>query len=331
MKKVSLTGIKPTGTPHIGNYLGAFKPAIELSKTYDARYFIADYHALNAVKDPLILRNQTLTIAAAWLASGLDPEKVVFFKQSDTPEVLELFAILNCFVLKSRLNGAHAYKAFVDENLAEGRDPDAKINGGLFTYPVLMAADILLYDSEVVPVGKDQLQHIEIAVDIAEAFNRTYGGEFFTLPKALEEKNTLNIPGADGRKMSKSYDNVIPLFSDEKTLKKAVMRIVTTSQSVEEPKDPETCNVFAIYRLFAKEDEIESLRKRYLTGPLGWGEAKEALYSVLNRELSPLRERYFDIIKDEEKIKAVLKQGAEKARVIGSKKLALIKKTVGIL
>ncbi len=253
-KKISLTGIKPSGTPHIGNYLGMIRPALDLAKSYQAMYFIADYHALTTVREAKTLRYQTYDVAATWLALGLDPEEVIFYRQSDIPEVMELTWILSCYTAKGLLNRAHAYKAAVDENLAAGRSEDEGINAGLYGYPVLMAADILLFNSDVVPVGLDQKQHLEIARDIAESFNNTYG-EVLKLPAAAIKEDVMTIPGIDGRKMSKSYDNVIPMFADPKQRRKTVMRIVTDSRRPEEPKDPDQDNVFAIYRYFARPGE----------------------------------------------------------------------------
>ena len=244
--KIFLTGIKPTGTPHIGNWLGAIRPALEAAASFEARYFIADYHALNSVKDPEELRRNTYAVAAAWMACGLNPEKTLFYRQSDIPQVFELATLLSAFTPKGLMNRAHAYKAAVASNIEKGEDPDSGVNMGLYTYPVLMAADILLFDADFVPVGKDQVQHIEIAVDIAEAVNRNYGKEIFRLPQPFVGETTQTVTGLDGRKMSKSYNNTIPLFVGEAQLKKTVMRIVTNSQSVDEPKDPDSCSVFAL-------------------------------------------------------------------------------------
>jgi tryptophanyl-tRNA synthetase len=237
MKKIALTGIKPTGILHVGNYFGAIKPALELAEEYEARYFIADYHALNSLKDPAELQLNIREVAAGWLASGLNPEKVLVYRQSSIPEVFELTIMLAAFTSKGLMNRAHAYKAAVQDNLDKNDDPDAGINVGLFTYPILMAADIVLFDSDVVPVGKDQVQHIEMAQDIAQSVNFTYKAEVLKVPKAVVRDDVAVIPGLDGRKMSKSYDNTIPLFIPEKQLHKLIMRIVTNSQSVEEAKD----------------------------------------------------------------------------------------------
>jgi len=330
MKKVSLTGIKPTGILHIGNYFGAIKPALELSKEYDARYFIADYHALNSVKNPEELESCIRGVAAGWLASGLDPEKVVFYRQSSIPEVFELTVMLMCFTAKGLLNRAHAYKAAVQENLDRKDDPDAGINMGLFTYPALMAADIILFDSDVVPVGKDQIQHIEMAQDIAQAVNANYNKEILKVPQPAVTESVAVVPGLDGRKMSKSYNNTIPLFIPENHLRKLIMRIVTNSQGVEEPKDPDASQIFLLYKLFASREEQDALAARYRAGGMGWGEAKEELFRVVNRELIPLRERFNGIIADRAGLDRILAAGAEKARPIAAATLKRFRKAAGI-
>jgi tryptophanyl-tRNA synthetase len=330
MRKVSLTGIKPTGVPHIGNYFGAIKPALKLAEEYDARYFIADYHALNQVKDPVELAASIRQVAAAWLSAGLDPEKVVFYRQSAVPETFELATMLMGFTSKGLMNRAHAYKAAVQANAEANQDTDAGINMGLYTYPVLMAADILLFDTDVVPVGKDQFQHVEMAQDIAQAFNFNYKKEVLRIPQPVGQAELATIPGLDGRKMSKSYGNVIPLFSGEKELRKLVMRIVTNSQGVEEPKDPDTCRVFSLYKLFATEAEQTELAGRYRAGGMGWGVAKEALFQVMNRELTPIRERYEAVLADPAGLDKALARGAERAREIASRTIARLRKTVGI-
>ena len=328
--KVALTGIKPTGIPHIGNYLGAIRPALELSRSCEARYFIADYHALNACKDPAAIRAMTLEIAAAWLASGLDPDKVLFYKQSLVPQTFELLTILLAFTPKGLMNRAHAYKAILQENAASGRDPDDGVNMGLFTYPVLMAADILLFDTDLVPVGNDQFQHVEMAVDIAQSFNFTYGQECLRLPQPVATEHSKTLLGLDGRKMSTSYGNTIPMFASEKELRKLVMRIVTNSQGVEEPKDPETCTVFALYRNFASPEQVESLRQRYLAGGMGWGHAKQELFEVMNVALTPLRERYLELMSEPEKITAILEAGSAKARELAAAKIRQLRSVIGM-
>jgi tryptophanyl-tRNA synthetase len=330
MKKVSLTGIKPTGILHIGNYFGAIKPALCLANEYDARYFIADYHALNTMKDPKELAANIREVAAGWLASGLDPEKVIFYRQSSIPETFELTTQLMAFTSKGLMNRAHAYKALVQENTEKGEDPDAGINMGHFTYPVLMAADILLFDSDVVPVGKDQVQHIEMAQDIAQAVNFNYKQEVLKIPQAAVQDSVAVVPGLDGRKMSKSYNNTIPLFAPEKQLRKLIMRIVTNSQSVEEPKDPESSQIYLLYKLFADPEEQATLAKRYCSGGMGWGEAKEELFRVVNRTLSPLRERFEAIMADSAALDTILERGAEKARPIAAATIRRFRKAAGL-
>lgn len=330
MKRVSLTGIKPTGDLHIGNYLGAIRPALELAKVYDARYFIADYHALNTLKDPVKLISTIRQVAAGWLASGLDPDKVIFYRQSSIPEVFELTTMIMAFTSKGLMNRAHAYKAAVQENNEKGEDPDAGVNMGLFTYPVLMAADIILFDSDVVPVGKDQVQHIEMAQDIAQSVNANYGKEILKVPQAAVQENVAVVPGLDGRKMSKSYGNVIPLFAPESTLYKIIMKMVTNSQSVEEPKDPETSQVFQLYKYFADQGEQDALAARYRGGGMGWGEAKEELFRVINREIAPAREKFDAIMSDIPALNKILAQGAEKARPIAQAVVRRFRKAAGI-
>ncbi|MDR3145631.1 MAG: tryptophan--tRNA ligase [Treponema sp.] len=330
MKQISLTGIKPTGILHIGNYFGAIRPALQLAETYDARYFIADYHALNTVKDPEELSANIRAVAAGWLAAGLDPERVIFYRQSAIPETFELTTILMAFTAKGLMNRAHAYKALVQENSEKGQDPDAGVNMGLFTYPVLMAADILLFDSDVVPVGKDQVQHVEMAQDIAQAVNFNYRSELLKAPAAAVTETVAVVPGLDGRKMSKSYGNTIPLFAPERELRKLIMRIVTNSQGVEEPKDPENSQIYLLYRLFATPEEQRTLADRYRAGGLGWGAAKEELFRVINRELSPLRERFDAIMADPAGLDALLARGAERARPIAAATVARLRKALGI-
>ena len=330
MKKISLTGIKPTGDLHIGNYFGAIKPALELAKEYDARYFIADYHALNTMKNPEELNSTIRQVAAGWLASGLDPESVIFYRQSSIPEIFELTTMLMAFTSKGLMNRAHAYKAAVQENEEKGDDTDAGINMGLFTYPVLMAADIIIFDSDIVPVGEDQVQHIEMARDIVQSINANYGKQVLKTPQAVVQENVAVVPGLDGRKMSKSYGNTIPLFAPEKTLRKTIMRIVTNSQSVEEPKDPDTCQIFQLYKLFTQADEQDALAKRYRAGGMGWGEAKEELFRVVNRQLTPIRERYDTIMADIPALDKILEQGAQKARPIAAATVKRFRKAAGI-
>ncbi|MDR0562906.1 MAG: tryptophan--tRNA ligase [Spirochaetaceae bacterium] len=330
MKKIALTGIKPTGILHIGNYFGAIKPALALAQEYDARYFIADYHALNTVKNAQELSANIREVAAGWLAAGLDPERVIFYRQSSIPETFELTALLTAFTSKGLMNRAHAYKAAVQDNLEKQDDPDAGINMGLFTYPILMAADILLFDSDLVPVGKDQVQHVEMAQDIAQSVNFTYKADILKVPQAAVQESVAVVPGLDGRKMSKSYGNAIPLFAPEKQLRKLILRIVTNSQGIEEPKDPETSQIFLLYRLFATAQEQEALAKRYREGGMGWGEAKEELFRVINRELSPLRTRFEEIMANPAALDATLARGADRARPIAAATVRRFRKAAGI-
>ncbi len=327
--KIALTGIKPSGTPHIGNYLGMIQPALELAKEYQALYFIADYHALTTVKDADSLKQLTYDVAATWLALGLDPEKVVFYRQSDIPEVMELTWIISCFTAKGLLNRAHAYKAAVDENISVGLSPDEGINSGLFFYPALMAADILLFDTNFVPVGMDQKQHIEISRDIAQAINSNYG-DVLTLPEAVIREDVKTIPGLDGRKMSKSYDNVIPLFAPANKVRKSVMRIVTDSKRPEDPKDPDTDNVFAIYKHFADQEDVEKVRQGYLQGGLAYSQIKTELYECLESKFSKARGKYEELMQDWGYLDQVLLKGAEKARKASIPKIEKIRTAIGI-
>ena len=329
-KKIALTGIKPTGNPHIGNYFGAIKPALQLSAQYETRYFIADYHALNQTKDPAVLREQIYEIAAAWLACGLDPERNLIYKQSAVPQTFELNTILLAFTPKGLMNRAHAYKAMVQSNKELNKDPDDGVNMGLFTYPVLMSADILLFDADVVPVGSDQQQHLEMATDIAEVINRNYNKVVLKVPQALIHKDTGIIVGLDGRKMSKSYNNTIPMFLPEKKLRKLIMKIVTNSQTIEEPKDPDTCNVYALYKLFADQQQQEDMKKRFRAGGLGWGHAKQALFEIINETISTFRDEYNRLMADKGYIDEILENGSAKARELAEQKLILLRKEVGV-
>jgi tryptophanyl-tRNA synthetase len=276
MEKRILTGIKPTGEVHLGNYLGAIRPAIALARSHQAYYFIADYHALNLVKDAALLRHQSLSVAAAWLACGLNPNDTIFYRQSEVPEVFELSTMLMAFTAKGLLNRAHAYKSLVDKNLADNRDPDYHLNMGLYTYPVLMAADILIANADLVPVGYDQKQHIEMTRDIAESINTTYKRDLLRIPQPYFSQNTQLVVGLDGRKMSKSYNNVIPLFASEAQLKKLVGKIITNSQGVDEVKDPTSCSVFALYKCFASKDDCDELAACYAKPGMGWAMRKRS-------------------------------------------------------
>jgi tryptophanyl-tRNA synthetase len=305
------------------------KPALDLAKEFQALYFIADYHALTTVKDPDNLKRLTYDVAATWLALGLDPEKVILYRQSDIPEVMELTWILACFTSKGLLNRAHAYKAEVDENLSKGLSSDEGINSGLFFYPALMAADILLFDTNFVPVGLDQKQHIEISRDIAQAVNNNYG-DVLVLPEAVIKQEVMTIPGLDGRKMSKSYDNVIPMFAESNKLRKRVMRIVTDSRRPEEPKDPETDNVFAIYRHFAEQEDIERMRQGYIQGGMAYSQIKSELYELLEERFAVPRQRYEELMQDWDYLDQVLLKGAEKARKTSVPKISQVRKAIGI-
>jgi tryptophanyl-tRNA synthetase len=329
MKPISLTGIKPTGRPHIGNYLGMYRPALDLMENYLGMYFVADYHALTSLRDPAALRELVYEVAASWLALGLDPEEAIFFRQSDIPEIPEFTWILSCSTSKGLLNRAHAYKAAVDENLELGRDPDEGINAGLYNYPVLMAADILLYGSDVVPVGLDQKQHIEITRDIAEAFNRTYG-EVLKVPEGVIQASVMKVPGIDGLKMSKSYNNTIPIFASESEVRKQVMRIVTDSKRPEEPKDPQDNNLFTLLSFFASPERLEVIRQLYLHGGAAYGELKKELAELILSYFAEPRERFAALINNHAYLDEVLGEGARKARAMGQPYLAAARKATGI-
>ena len=328
-KPIALTGIKPTGRPHIGNYLGMYRPALDLMQNYQGMYFVADYHALTTMHDPAALKELVYEVAASWLALGLNPDEAIFFRQSDIPEIPEFTWILSCFTSKGLLNRAHAYKAAMDENTAIGRDPDEGINAGLFYYPVLMAADILLYGSDVVPVGLDQKQHIEITRDIAEAFNRTYGN-VLKVPEGLIQESVMKVPGIDGRKMSKSYDNTIPIFAPEKQLRKQVMRIVTDSKTPEDPKDPETDNLFSLLRFFASPQRLEEIRLLYVNGGAAYGALKKELADLILDHFADARTRFDALIQDKAYLDKVLLEGAQKAREMGIPYLQAARKATGI-
>ena len=326
-----LTGITTTGIPHLGNYVGAIRPAIAECNgaATDSFLFLADYHGIIKCHDPAQIHGSTLAVAATWLACGLDTEKTTFYRQSDIPEILELSWILQCVCAKGLMNRAHAYKAAVDANVAEGNtDPDHGISMGLFSYPVLMAADILMFNASHIPVGKDQIQHVEMARDIAGRFNHRYG-EIFTLPQAVVSEDTPLLTGLDGRKMSKSYGNTIALFEGEKPLRKQIMRIQTNSQPPEEPKNPDESTVFEIYRAFANGEEQAAMRAHYQRG-IGWGEAKQALFEKINGELAPYREKYQELMGQPARIEEILRAGAEKARREAKARLLQVREAVGI-
>ena len=327
--KISLTGIKPTGTPHLGNYLGMIRPSLALAEQYQAYYFIADYHALTTVKDGKEVRNSSYEVAATWIALGLDPQRVALYRQSDVPEVTELTWILSCVTPKGLLNRAHAYKAAVDENRERDRDPDAGVNMGLYNYPVLMAADILFPSADVVPVGQDQRQHLEMTQDMAESFNAIYG-PILTIPQAAIDERVMTIPGLDGRKMSKSYDNVIPILAPPKELRKAVMRIVTDSRPPEEPKNPEEDTIYGLFQLVAPRPAVESMADRYRQGGLGYGQAKSELYEALEATLAEPRQRFHEIMENRDEIDRIFAQGADRVRERGVPLLERVRKAVGM-
>ncbi len=316
-EKIVLTGIKPTGTPHLGNYVGALKPLIEMARTNKTFMFIADLHALNIIHDPKLIKQHTYEIAAVLMALGLDLNNAVLFRQSDIVQVYQLSTLLMNITPKGLMNRAHSYKAAMDKNVAAGLDVDAGVNMGLYTYPILMAADILLYNTDQVPVGADQKQHVEFARDIAGYFNHIYG-ETFKLPEPVIGAETGIIPGLDGRKMSKSYDNVIPLFAPENELKKKIMRIITDSKLPEDPKDPDTSTIFQLYRHFASPDQVAELRKKFTAGGMGYGTAKNILFDAINTALSAPRAEYARLMANTDEIDAVLADGAARARVVAA-------------
>ena len=330
-----LTGITTSGTPHLGNYAGAIRPAIAASLRADVEsfYFLADYHALVKVQDPARVQRSTLEIAAAWLACGLDPERVWFYRQSDIPEIPELTWLLTCVAGKGMLNRAHAYKAAVDRNLAENEDPDAGITAGLFMYPVLMAADILMFRAHQVPVGRDQVQHIEMARDFGARFNHFFGEpagkQYFVLPEAAVDESVATLPGLDGRKMSKSYDNTIPLFAPVAELRKAILSVKTDSRAPGEAKDTQGSALFQLYQAFATPDETAAMRRAFADG-IAWGEAKQALFECVKREIEPMREKYQALIAKPIEIEATLREGAMKARKIATPFMAELRAAVGL-
>ncbi|MBF0362849.1 MAG: tryptophan--tRNA ligase [Oligoflexia bacterium] len=350
MKKI-LTGIKPTGTPHLGNYLGAIRPALEFVENesrnesrnesgLESYYFMADYHALTTVHDPKVLKNYIREVAATWLAFGLNVDKTVFFRQSDIPQVMELSWILACFTSKGLMNRAHAYKALLEQNSSNEDDPDAGINMGIYTYPILMAADILLFDTDLVPVGQDQVQHIEIARDIAKAFNSRYATEgavnttenaadILKLPTALIRKEVAVLPGLDGRKMSKSYNNTIPLFLPSEKLRKLIMKIKTDSTDPSAPKNPDDSLIFTIYAGFASEEQKSKMRERFLSG-ISWGVAKQELFELMDSFLHEPREKYNLLINNPDEIDKLLLKGKEKALVVAQKTIDRLRLAIGI-
>ena len=329
-----LTGITTTGTPHLGNYVGAIRPAIAASRQsgVESFFFLADYHALIKCDDPARIERSRLEIAATWLAAGLDPARVYFYRQSDIPEIPELTWLLTCVTPKGLMNRAHAYKASADANLEAGEDVDAGVTMGLFSYPILMAADILMFNAHKVPVGRDQVQHLEMARDIAQRFNHLFGAgrEHFVLPEVVIDEQVATLPGLDGRKMSKSYDNTIPLFEGgAKGLQAAVARVVTDSKLPGEPKDPDNAHLVTIYEAFANADERAAFRADLKAG-LAWGEAKQRVAQRLERDIAPMREHYESLIAHPARIEETLMEGARKARAIAAPFLAQLREAVGL-
>lgn len=319
--KTSLTGIKPTGSPHLGNLIGSIRPALKLAETYRSLYFIADYHAFTTEHDPKLLRDQVHDLAATWLACGVDPQKTLFYRQSSVVEVFELMWIFDCLIATGQLERGHAYKDALDK----GEAP----NAGVFNYPVLMAADIVLYDADVVPVGKDQKQHLEVARDVAVRLNHLFGEGTVVVPEALIEVPII-VPGVDGRKMGKSNDNAISIFGSGKALRQSVMKIVTGSEPLEAPKDPESSVVFQIFRTIASESDATTMADKLRAGGYGWGHAKQALADVLEAELAPKRPIYEDLRRDTKKLDAILTDGAERARAIARKTIGRVRAAIGI-
>ncbi|MEA5124174.1 tryptophan--tRNA ligase [Xanthomonas floridensis] len=327
-----LTGITTSGTPHLGNYVGAIRPAIQASAAADAEsfYFLADLHSLIKAQDPARTQRSTLEIAASWLACGLDPDKAWFYRQSDVPETTELMWLLTCVAGKGILNRAHAYKAAVDKNRADGEDDDAGVTAGLFMYPVLMAADILIFNAHKVPVGRDQIQHIEMARDFAQRFNHVYGRDFFTLPDAVIDEQVATLPGLDGRKMSKSYGNTIALFAPREELRKLVFSILTDSRAPGEPKDTQGSALFQLYQAFATPAETTAFAQAFAEG-IGWGDAKQQLFERIDREIAPLRTRYEALMAEPARIEAILRAGGARLRArYATPLLAQLRDAVGL-
>lgn len=328
-----LTGITPSGIPHLGNYAGAIRPSVrsQWGADVDNFYFLADLHSLIKSQNPAQTQQSTLEIAATWIACGLDTDKVTFYRQSDIPEIPQLSWLLTCVTGKGLLNRAHAYKASVDKNREAGLDDDADVTAGLFMYPVLMAADIMMFKAHKVPVGRDQVQHIEMARDMAASFNHIYGQgqELLVLPEAVVDEQVATLPGLDGRKMSKSYGNTIPLFTPREQLRKLIMGIATDSRTPGEPKDTEGSAIFQLYQAFASTEETASMAKAFADG-IAWGDAKAQLFERVDAELSPMRSVFDELMADPGKIEAILLQGAEKARTVATPLLAEMKKAVGL-
>ncbi len=324
MVKRSLSGIKSTGIPHLGNYLGMIKPAIELQESYESFYFVAEYHALTTERDPAAMRRSTQMITAYFLAFGLDPARAAFFRQSAIPEVTELAWILSCVTHMGLLERAHAWKA------AKDRGESNETNHGLFGYPVLMAADILIYDSDVVPVGQDQIQHLEMTRDMATKLNLAFPGADLKLPQALVQKEVAVVPGIDGQKMSKSYDNIIEPLAPPKALRKQCMKIITDSKSLEDPKDPTKDATFALYKLFATPDELAEMEANYRGGNYGYGHAKEALFQKMNEYFTPYRENYERLMADPDTLEDVLEAGAKRVRPVVEEVMERVRSATGL-
>lgn len=330
--KTVLTGVKPTGLIHIGNYLGAMRPAIAMCNQTDVNgmLFIADYHSLTTVHDADKLNNMVYDLAATWLALGLDPNNTLIYRQSDVPETFELQWILSCMSAKGLMNRAHAYKSIVQDNEQKGKaDLDDGVNMGLYNYPILMAADILLFNADEVPVGEDQIQHVEIARDLAEKFNRIFGEEVIKLPKVVVQKETKIVPGLDGRKMSKSYDNTIPIFMEPKKMRKLVMKIKTDSSEPEDPKDPEDSILFDLYKEFATPEQIEVMAGKYREG-IGWGYVKQDLFEAMDAVLSGPRERYNELMNNKDELDRILEEGSSKARERARELMTKVRTAIGI-
>ena len=329
-KKRVLTGITTSGTPHLGNYVGAIRPAVEasLSGSFDSFFFLADYHALIKCQDPDRVHQSTLEIAAAWLALGLDPDKVTFYRQSDIPEIPQLTWFLTCMTAKGLMNRAHAYKGAVQANEESGENIDSAVTMGLFSYPILMAADILMFNAHIIPVGRDQIQHVEMARDIAQRFNHHYG-DHFVLPSAQVDDDASVLQGLDGRKMSKSYGNTIPLFLSEKQLKKHINKIKTNLLEPGESKDASDSTVFQIWQAFAPPDQTATMREAFAEG-IAWGEAKKQLFELINGQLEEPREKYLELIANPSRVESVLQQGAEKARQHSQDLMSVLRNSVGI-
>lgn len=329
-KQRVLTGITTTGTPHLGNYVGAIAPAIAASKddSLDSFFFLADYHALIKCHDPELVRQSSKEIATTWLALGLDTDNAVFYRQSDIPEIPELAWILSCNAAKGLMNRAHAYKAAVAANEEAGEDPDNAVTMGLFSYPVLMAADILMFNAHQIPVGKDQIQHVEMARDIAARFNHNFK-PLFALPEAVVSDDAAVLAGLDGRKMSKSYNNTIPLFDTAKKLRKSINKIKTNLLEPGEPKDADESTVFALWSAFASPEQIAEMRTEFEQG-IAWGEAKKQLFELIDERLAPARERYNDLLGQPQRVEDVLQHGAARAREESSRLMAEVRDAVGI-